>query len=189
VGNAHPTEANLKKLFGVLNLLIVALVKTLVQITKPSHKGENPMFRNIKKLLAIACVTVAVGTFAIPSLVSAQNSNPNRTENMKKRQEALKQLNLTEAQKTQMKAIHENAKARRQSVLTAEQRAVMEQARQSGDRKGVRKSLNLTDAQKQQLKAIAEDTKAQIKNVLTPAQQQQLEQMKQQRQANRRTTG
>jgi Spy/CpxP family protein refolding chaperone len=61
----------------------------------------------------------------------------------------------------------------------------MEQARQSGDRKGVRKSLNLTDAQKQQLKAIAEDTKAQMKNVLTPAQQQQLEQMKQQRQSNR----
>jgi Spy/CpxP family protein refolding chaperone len=61
----------------------------------------------------------------------------------------------------------------------------MEQARQSGDRKGVRKSLNLTDAQKQQMKAIAEDTKAQMKNVLTPAQQQQLEQMKQQRQSNR----
>jgi Spy/CpxP family protein refolding chaperone len=61
----------------------------------------------------------------------------------------------------------------------------MEQARQSGDRKGVRKSLNLTDAQKQQMKAIAEDTKAQMKNVLTPTQQQQLEQMKQQRQSNR----
>jgi periplasmic protein CpxP/Spy len=146
------------------------------------------MFRNIKKLLAIACVTVAVGTVAIPSLVSAQNNNPNRTENMKKRQDALKQLNLTEAQKTQMKAIHESAKARRQSVLTPEQRTLIEKARQSGDRKGVMKSLNLTDAQKQQMKAIAEDTKAQMKNILTPTQQQQLEQMKQQRQANRRTT-
>ncbi|GBO54345.1 hypothetical protein APA_2293 [Pseudanabaena sp. lw0831] len=167
--------------------MIVALVKTLVQIIKPSHKGENQMFRNIKKLLAIACVTVAVGAVTIPNLVSAQNNNPNRAENMQKRQDALKQLNLTEAQKTQMKAIHESAKARHQSVLTAEQRAIMEQARQSGDRKGVRKSLNLTDAQKQQMKAIAEDTKAQMKNVLTPAQQQQLEQMKQQRQSNRGT--
>jgi Spy/CpxP family protein refolding chaperone len=170
-----------------LNLLIVALVKTLVQIIKPSHKGENLMFRNIKKVLALACVTVAVGAVAIPSLVSAQNNNPNRTEKMQKRQDAFKQLNLTEAQKTQMKAIRESAKTRRQSVLTAEQRAIMEQARQSGDRKGVKKSLNLTDAQKQQMKAIGEDTKAQIKNVLTPAQQQQLEQMKQQRQANRGT--
>ena len=144
------------------------------------------MFRNIKSLLAIACVTVAVGAVAIPNLVSAQNTTQNSTEKRKPRQgEGWKQLNLTEAQKAQMKSIRESAKARHQSVLTAEQRAIMEQARQSGDRKGVRKSLNLTDAQKQQMKAIAEDTKAQMKNVLTPAQQQQLEQMKQQRQSNR----
>ncbi|MEY3304921.1 MAG: hypothetical protein ACK5RE_03490 [Pseudanabaena sp.] len=144
------------------------------------------MFRNIKSLLAIACVTVAVGAVAIPNLVSAQNTTQNSTEKRKPRQgEGWKQLNLTEAQKAQMKSIRESAKARHQNVLTAEQRAIMEQARQSGDRKGVRKSLNLTDAQKQQMKAIAEDTKAQMKNVLTPAQQQQLEQMKQQRQSNR----
>jgi Spy/CpxP family protein refolding chaperone len=144
------------------------------------------MFRNIKSLLAITCVTVAVGAVAIPSLVAAQNTTQNSTEKRKPRQgEGWKQLNLTEAQQTQMKAIRESAKARHESVLTAEQRAIMEQARQSGDRKGVRKSLNLTDAQKQQMKAIAEDTKAQMKNVLTPAQQQQLEQMKQQRQSNR----
>jgi Spy/CpxP family protein refolding chaperone len=123
---------------------------------------------------------------AIPNLVAAQNTTQNSTEKRKPRQgEGWKQLNLTETQKTQMKAIRESAKARHESVLTAEQRAIMEQARQSGDRKGVRKSLNLTDAQKQQMKAIAEDTKAQMKNVLTPTQQQQLEQMKQQRQSNR----
>ena len=144
------------------------------------------MFRNIKKLLAIACVTVAVGAVAIPNLVAAQNTTQNSTEKRKPRQgEGWKQLNLTEAQKSQMKSIRESAKARSQAVLTAEQRAIMEQARQSGDRKGVRKSLNLTDAQKQQMKAIAEDTKTQMKNVLTPAQQQQVEQMKQQRQSNR----
>jgi len=146
------------------------------------------MFRNIKKLLAIACVTVAVGAVAIPSLVSAQSSTQNSTEKRKPRQgEGWKQLNLTEAQKAQIKTIRASAKTRRQSVFTTEQRAIMAQARQSGDLKGVRKSLNLTDAQKQQMKAIAEDTKTQMKNVLTPAQQQQLEQMKQQRQANRGT--
>ncbi len=165
----------------------MALVKTLVQIIKPSHKGEIHMFRNIQKVFAIACVTVAVGTVSIPNLVSAQNTTQNRTENHKPHQGAFKQLNLTEAQKTQMKAIHESAKNRRQSVLTPEQRAIMEQSRQSGDRKGVRKSLNLTEAQKQQMKAIAEDTKAQMKRILTPAQQQQLEQMKQQHQSNRGT--
>ncbi|MFM7602624.1 MAG: hypothetical protein ACKO7R_15740 [Pseudanabaena sp.] len=147
------------------------------------------MFRNIKSLLAIACVTVAVGAVAVPHLVAAQNTTQNSSENRKPRQgENWKKLNLTEAQKAQMKSIRESAKARSQAVLTAEQRAIMEKARQSGDLKGVRKSLNLTDAQKQQMKAIAEDTKAQMKNVLTPAQQQQFEQMKQQRQENRRTT-
>jgi periplasmic protein CpxP/Spy len=87
-----------------------------------------------------------------------------------------------------MKAIHASAKTRRQIVLTPDQLAIMEQSRQSGDRKGVRKSLNLTEAQKTQMKAIAEDTKTQMKNILTPAQLQQLEQMKQQRQSNRGTT-
>jgi protein CpxP len=146
------------------------------------------MFRNIKKILAIACVTVAVGAVAIPSLVSAQNTTQNSTEKRKPHQgHGWKQLNLTEAQKAQMKTIRESAKTRSQSVFTPEQRALMAQARQSGDRKGVRKSLNLTADQKQQLKAISGDTKTQMKNVLTPAQQQQLEQMKQQRQANRST--
>jgi protein CpxP len=174
-----------------LNLLIVILVKTLVQKIKPFkkfHKRGNKMFRNIKKILAIACVTVAVGAVAIPSLVSAQNTTQNSTEKRKPHQgHGWKQLNLTEAQKAQMKTIRESAKTRSQSVFTPEQRALMAQARQSGDRKGVRKSLNLTADQKQQLKAISGDTKTQMKNVLTPAQQQQLEQMKQQRQANRST--
>lgn len=145
------------------------------------------MFRNIKSLLAIACVTVAVGAVAIPNLVAAQNTTQNSSEKHKPHHQGggWKQLNLTEAQKAQMKAIRESAKTRSQSVFTPEQRAIMEQARQSGDRKGVKKSLNLTDAQKQQLKAIAEDTKTQMKNVLTPAQQQQLEQMQQQRKDRR----
>ncbi|PZV18760.1 MAG: hypothetical protein DCF20_01470 [Pseudanabaena sp.] len=144
------------------------------------------MFLNIKKALAIACVTIAVGAVAIPNLVSAQTTTQNSTEKLKPRQgDGWKQLNLTDSQKAQLKTIRENAKTKRQGVFTADQLAKLQQARQSGDRKGVWKSLNLTDAQKQQMKAIAEDTKAQMKRILTPAQQQQLEQMKQQRQANR----
>ena len=148
------------------------------------------MFRNIKivsikKLFAIACVSVAVGAVTIPNLVSAQNTTQNRTEKRMSHKEAWKKLNLTDTQKAQLKTIRESAKTQSQNVLTAEQRVKIAAARQSGDFKGVRKSLNLTDAQKQQMKAIAESTKAQMKNVLTPAQQQQLEQMKQERQ-NRR---
>ena len=148
------------------------------------------MFRNIKivsikKLFAIACVSVAVGAVTIPNLVSAQNTTQNRTENRMSHKGAWEKLNLTDTQKAQLKTIRESVKTQSQNVLTAEQRAKIAAARQSGDFKEVRKSLNLTDVQKQQMKAIAESTKAQMKNVLTPAQQQQLEQMKQERQ-NRR---
>ena len=171
---------------SLLNLLIAMIVKTFVQINKPSHKGKNQMLRNIKKVLAIACVTMAVGAVTIPNLVSAQNTTQNQSEKgMGRKDDAWKNLNLTEAQKAQIKTIRESAKTQSQNVLTAEQRAKIAEARQSGDLKGVHKSLNLTDAQKQQMKAIGESTKAQIKNVLTPAQQQQIEQMKLDRKQNR----
>lgn len=147
------------------------------------------MLRNIKKVLAIACVTVTVGVATLPSFVAAQTTpTPNRTQKWKP-QGGMKKLNLTEAQKTQMKSIRESSKTRMQNVFTPEQRAKIEQARQSGDRKGVWQSLNLTEAQKQQMQAIRQETQAQINNVLTPEQKQQMEQMKQQRQAQRGMRG
>lgn len=144
------------------------------------------MFRNIKKFVAIACVTVAVGAASLPSLVSAQDSMQNRTENRKPRGgEQWKKLNLTEAQKTEMKAIRENAKSRRDAVLTPEQRALITQAKQSGDRKGVKKSLNLTDAQKQQMKAIGEDSKRQVEAILTAEQKAQIAKFRAERMGQR----
>jgi len=145
------------------------------------------MFQNIKKVLAIACVTMAVGALTVPNLVSAQNSAQQTTSRVEKnkRGDGWKKLNLTDAQKAQLKTIHENAKTQRQSVFTPEQRAKLEQARQSGDRKGVWKTLNLTEAQKQQMKAIGQSTKTQVQAVLTPAQQQQLAQMRQERKGDR----
>ncbi len=150
------------------------------------------MLRNIKmglvkNLLAIAVVSLSLGAVAIPSLVSAQSPSTNTSTTMRKHHQgdAFKQLNLTEAQKAQLKTIHENAKTQRQNVFTAEQRAKIEQARQSGERKGVRKSLNLTEAQKQQMKAIGANTKAQVQSVLTPEQKLQLEKIHQERKAQR----
>jgi Spy/CpxP family protein refolding chaperone len=148
------------------------------------------MFRNIKKVLAIACVSMAVGAATIPSIVSAQSSTQNSVQNRAEKRRGdggWQKLNLSDAQKSQMKSIRDSAKARRQSIFTDEQRAIMNQSRESGDRKGARKSLNLTADQKTQLQAIEQDTKTQMKNILTPQQQQQLEQMQQQRKANRGT--
>ncbi len=146
------------------------------------------MLRNIRKLLVIACVTMAVGAVTVPNLVSAQNTTttPNSTEKRNHRfGDAMKQLNLTDAQKAELKKIHEKAKADRQNVFTPEQRAKMEQARQSGERKGVKKSLNLTDAQKQQMRAIGASTKTQVQNVLTAEQKLQLEKIRQERKSQR----
>jgi Spy/CpxP family protein refolding chaperone len=146
------------------------------------------MLRNIKKILAIACVTMAVGAVTVPNLVSAQNTSttPNSTEKYKRRfGDAMKQLNLTDVQKTELKKIYEKSKADRQNVLTPEQRAKMQQARQSGERKGVKNSLNLTDAQKQQMRAIGASTKTQVQNVLTAEQKLQLEKIRQERKSQR----
>lgn len=144
------------------------------------------MLNNFKKIAAIACATIVVGAASLPSFVSAQTSMPNRMENRKPRGEGgWKKLNLTEAQKTQMKSIHDSAKARREAVLTAEQRAIIAQARQSGDRKGVMKSLNLTEAQKQQMKAIMQESKMQMENVLTAEQKQQAAKFREERGSRR----
>ncbi|MBD2177461.1 hypothetical protein H6F42_11110 [Pseudanabaena sp. FACHB-1998] len=146
--------------------------------------------QDIKKVFAIACVSMAVGAATLPSLVSAQNSTSNsnstQTEKRKPRQgDAFKKLNLTDAQKAELKRIRESAKTERRNVLTPEQRAKIEQALQSGDRKGVRKELNLTDAQKQQMRTIGQETKKKVEGVLTPEQKQQLEKMRQERQSQR----
>jgi len=148
------------------------------------------MFQDLKKVLAIACVTMAVGATTIPSIVSAQDATqPSTSTRLEKRKPhqggEWKKLNLTDTQKAQLKTIWENAKTQRQNVFTPEQRAMIEQARQSGNRNGIRKSLNLTDAQKQQLKAIAQNTKTQVDNVLTPEQKQQLAQFRQERKERR----
>jgi Spy/CpxP family protein refolding chaperone len=142
------------------------------------------MLRNIKKLLAIACVTLAVGAVTVPNLVSAQNTTPKQSQKRGDYKEVWKKLNLTEAQKAQIKTIHENAKTQRQNVLTAEQSAQITAA-QSGDRKGVRKALNLTDAQKQQMKAITESTKQQVEAILTAEQKQQIAKLRSEKQSQR----
>ena len=111
-------------------------------------------------------------------------------------------LNLTDAQKTQMRQIREATRAQIESVLTQEQkdklRAAMEQrrqqreqqqAQQGGERRGQRgqvwASLNLTAEQQAQIKRIREESRQKMQAVLTPEQQQQMQQMRQERQ-NRR---
>lgn len=87
----------------------------------------------------------------------------------------LEQLNLTEAQSSQIEAIRENVHSQMESVLTAEQRATLE----SSDRQGRRawRSLDLTDEQRSEMRTIRENSRGQVEAILTDDQRQQLEEM------------
>lgn len=141
------------------------------------------MFNNLKSGLAIATISLIVGGVAAPSFTSAQTPAPNSPGVTRKHQrgDVWKELNLTDTQKQQLKTIHENSRKRIQSVLTDEQRAKLEAARQSGDRKEVMKSLNLTDAQKQQMRDIRKESREQTLAILTPEQRSKFEQLHSQR--------
>lgn len=123
-------------------------------------------------------------------------------------QRLAQQLNLTDQQKQQlepimtafrdkMQAHRQNMHNRFESVLTAEQRAQLEQMKaERGQGKGPRRggpggpfaALNLTDEQKTQMKSLREQgrtemqaefeqMRAQVNAVLTPEQQAQLQQI------------
>lgn len=92
-------------------------------------------------------------------------------------------LNLTEEQKTKIKAIQENYRSKTQNILTNEQKNQLKTAREQGkDPRMVMQSLNLTDNQKQQLKSLRQSQRQELDNVLTDAQKQQLQEMRHKRQ-------
>lgn len=144
------------------------------------------MFRTFNRGLAIAILSVAATGIAIPTIVVAQSTttpaSPSITKPQRRGGDMWKQLNLSDAQKQQLKTLKENTKQQIESVLTAEQRTKLAEARQSGDRKGAWKSLNLTAEQKQQISDIRKRSKEQSLAVLTPEQRAQLEQIRANRQ-------
>ncbi len=96
------------------------------------------------------------------------------------------QLNLTDAQKEQMKQIREAARQQMDAVLTPAQREQMRVAREQRQKP----NLNLSEEQKAQMRAIRENSKNQMEAILTPEQKQKLQEMKaqwqQRRQQNQR---
>ena len=93
------------------------------------------------------------------------------------------QLNLTDAQTAQIESIREGARSQMRSVLSAEQQATFDAARQEGRR--ARRELDLSDTQREQIRSIREASKAEIDAVLTAEQRGQLEQLREQRSERR----
>ena len=167
---------------------------------------EKPT-RQVMKLKALSLVASAIAltltatSFAVHAQ-TASSSPLSLAQTQQKERGPWKELGLTDAQKTQIQTIRRDSRTKFEAVLTPEQKAKLEAAkqarraewqarkaqgqtgqgqRQPGQRrgKGGFGDLNLTEAQKTQMRQIRESEKQQIQAVLTPEQRQKLEQFRQ----------
>ncbi|BAZ33118.1 hypothetical protein NIES4074_56280 [Cylindrospermum sp. NIES-4074] len=158
---------------------------------------------NLMKLKALSFIAgaVALTLTAIPFAVQAQTafSSPLLVAQATKKGSWPK-LNLTDAQKNQIKEIRRSTRTQIEAVLTPEQREKLKAEyearrgqRQQGQRprqegQGRRQpfaSLNLTEGQKAEIKKIMESSKQQIQAVYTPEQREQLKQFRENARARR----
>jgi periplasmic protein CpxP/Spy len=134
-------------------------------------------------------LTLSATSFA----VTAQTASPSPlllAQSPQKERGPWKELNLTDTQKSQIQTIRRDSRTKFEAVLTPEQKAKLEAAKQARraqgqtgqgqrQRKDKFAELNLTEAQKTQMRQIRESEKQQIQAVLTPEQRQKLEQFRQ----------
>jgi periplasmic protein CpxP/Spy len=88
-------------------------------------------------------------------------------------------LNLTEEQKTKLKALHESIKPEMDAILTEEQKDALKKAREEGKHpREAMKSVNLTDEQKSKMEEVMKSKRQAISEILTPDQMKILEEHK-----------
>lgn len=140
----------------------------------------------MKKLYLVIPSAIALALAAspvLPVLTEAASALP--TEVAERRGEGWgRRLNLTEQQQTQMRQIRESTKAKIDRILTSQQQAELQRARQERRRP----NFTLTDEQKTQMRTIREEARRQMDALLTAEQRQQVEQMRQQRGQRRQQT-
>ena len=148
------------------------------------------------KLMPMLGGLVALSLATAPFIIKAQAETPDQPApaqtTHQHHQGKWDQLNLTDAQKQQLRQIGKETHDQIQAVLTSDQQAQLKAAMQNHQagqahqgRQNLWASLNLTDDQKAKIKAIKDAQKARMQALLTPAQQQQLQQMQQQWQQKR----
>lgn len=86
------------------------------------------------------------------------------------------QLNLTDAQKAEMKKIRQSTRQQIDNILTAEQKETLRTARQQRQKP----NLNLTEDQKAKIKAVRQDAKSRMEALLTAEQKQKLQELRSQ---------
>jgi Spy/CpxP family protein refolding chaperone len=145
----------------------------------------------LNKLMSVFASLVAVSVVAVPFTVKADaihNGQPllaqAQQNSHKKEGGRWAKLNLTDAQKQQLRQIEKDSRQQIEGVYTPQQLAQLKAARtqhqqgQHTNRRDLMKSLNLTDSQKAQIKQIITAQKAKMDSVFTPEQRQQLEQQR-----------
>lgn len=140
----------------------------------------NQLNRQILPLLA------GVVLLGAPLFAQSVQANGMEGGGFPRMERAFKDLNLTDAQKAQMKVLRESARNEMQQILTADQKAILAAAKKEGkkgDRRAIMKSLNLTDAQKAQMKTLRQQQRAKVEAILTPEQKAKLEQKRAQMKA------
>jgi len=119
----------------------------------------------------------------LPVLAAPGGDNPNIPVRVQKVRGFMEQLNLSAAQKEQIRQIRQQSKSKLSTIFTEAQKNEMRQARQERRKP----NLSLTENQKTQMAALRQETQQKIQAVLTPEQKQQLEQLRSQRQQLRQS--
>lgn len=138
------------------------------------------MKKNALFLLPGLFALVMAASPVVSSFTNAAIAAPTRIAQTQNGGARANRLNLTDAQKAQMKQIRDTIRQKIDAILTPEQRQLRDTARQNRQRP----NLNLSDAQKAQIKSIREDAKRQMDAILTPEQRALRDQYRQQRQKN-----
>ncbi|MEH2422259.1 MAG: P pilus assembly/Cpx signaling pathway, periplasmic inhibitor/zinc-resistance associated protein [Nostoc sp.] len=158
------------------------------------------------KALSLVAGAIALTLTATSFAVDAQTASPSPVLLAQTPHRGpWKDLGLTDTQKTQIQAIKRDSRTKMEAVLTPEQKAKLEAAKQArraewqarkaqgqtGQRqpgqhhdrgKGGFADLNLSEIQKTEIRQIRQSEKQQIQAVYTPEQRQKLEQFRQNRQ-------
>jgi protein CpxP len=133
----------------------------------------------MKTMKALSFLPGALALMLAASPVIPAFTNPAFADNSPAggREKIWDQLNLTDAQKAQMKQIHASERQQMDAILTDAQKAQMQTARQQHQKP----QLNLTQDQKTKMEAIHKNAESQIEAILTPQQKQQLATLRAQR--------
>lgn len=138
---------------------------------------------DIKPILGAVAIVILAAGCQLPSsggansTENATNTPPNTTD-AQEVSHRMSDLNLTDAQKAQMKQIRAQTQAKIVGLLSSDQQKQFKAATQEKHESLMKelKTLNLSDTQKQQVREIMSAQRQQIDAILTPEQQAKMKQ-------------